>query len=168
MLTDPFGVKSVRANMHPGYMNPNAMGPSGPIDPGLSMLAVQSADGKPIALLCNYSIHYFGSGLLSSDYYGAFDTQMEKLIAPQQPEKPFVAMMSQGTSGDLYWADYSKPAKKITLDAYAGEIAAEVFAAYQKIEYRDAMPLVMRETKMTLGFRLCDETRLEWAKKTVA
>jgi putative membrane-bound dehydrogenase-like protein len=167
MLTDPFGVKSVRANMHPGYMNPNAMGPSGPIDPDLSMLAIQTKDGKPLALLCNYSMHYFGSGLLSADYYGRFNAQMAKLLDPQPGEKPFVAIMSQGTSGDQYWADYSKPARKFTLDQFAGEIADKVHEAYKKIEFHDSAPLVMKETKVTLGFRLCDEARLQWAKKTV-
>src|SRR5258706_2266970 len=33
MRNDPFGVLSVRANMHPGYQSPAAMGPTGPIDP---------------------------------------------------------------------------------------------------------------------------------------
>ena len=28
---DPFGQKTVRANMHPGYQNPDAIGPSGPV-----------------------------------------------------------------------------------------------------------------------------------------
>src|SRR4030095_7341756 len=38
MLTDPFGERSVRANMHPGHENPDALGPSGPVDPDLSLL----------------------------------------------------------------------------------------------------------------------------------
>ena len=33
MLEDPFGARTVRANMHPGYQNPNAIGPSGPVTP---------------------------------------------------------------------------------------------------------------------------------------
>ena len=54
MLTDPFGVQNVRAHMHPGHESPDAVGPSGPVDPGLSVLAVQSPEGRPIALLANY------------------------------------------------------------------------------------------------------------------
>ena len=34
----------------------------------------------------------------------------------------FVAMMSQGTSGDLMWMDYSAPRNEIGYDAYAREI----------------------------------------------
>src|SRR5439155_4616902 len=58
MLTDPFGDRTVRANMHPGHQSPDAIGPSGPVDAGLSILSVQSPDGRPIALLANYSMHY--------------------------------------------------------------------------------------------------------------
>ena len=43
---DPFGGQTVRANMHPGYMNPDCVGPAGPKDPGLSLLSVQSPDGR--------------------------------------------------------------------------------------------------------------------------
>src|SRR5206468_387357 len=69
MRSDPFGEKSVRAMMHPGYQNPDYIGPSGPIDPGLSLLSVQSPEGRPLALLANYSMHYFGAQALSADYY---------------------------------------------------------------------------------------------------
>ncbi|HWB95561.1 MAG TPA: hypothetical protein VG672_02635, partial [Bryobacteraceae bacterium] len=58
MLTDPFGVASVRANMHPGYQNPNAIAPAGPVDPELPVVALKSPEGRPIALLANYSLHY--------------------------------------------------------------------------------------------------------------
>jgi hypothetical protein len=38
MLLDPFGNRTVRANMHPGYQNPDVVGPSGPVDPDLTVL----------------------------------------------------------------------------------------------------------------------------------
>jgi hypothetical protein len=65
---DPFANPTVRANMHPGYQHPDFVGPSGPVDPALSLLAVQTPDGRPVAVLCNYSMHYFGSTPVSSDY----------------------------------------------------------------------------------------------------
>ena len=43
MLDDPFGQRNVRANMHPGYQNPDAIAPAGPVDPALTVLSVQSA-----------------------------------------------------------------------------------------------------------------------------
>ena len=68
MLADPFGGVTVRVNMHPGWENPNTIGPSGPVDPDLSLLSFQSPDGKPVALLANYSMHYYGSDPVHPDY----------------------------------------------------------------------------------------------------
>ena len=78
---DPFGQRNVRANMHPGYQNPDAIGPSGPVDPGLSFLSIQTLAGRPLALLANYSMHYFGSPPLSADYYGRFAHKLKEKLA---------------------------------------------------------------------------------------
>ncbi|HYG78089.1 MAG TPA: PVC-type heme-binding CxxCH protein [Planctomycetota bacterium] len=168
LLTDPFGEKNVKANMHPGYLSPDAIGPSGPVDSELGILSVQTADGKPLALLANYSMHYFGAGMLSSDYFGRFAKEVARRIAPQQDANSFLVIMSQGTSGDLYWADYSKPAKSLGMDEYAAAMAAKAQAVYEKIKHQDSLTLAMREAKLTLGFRLADEKRMAWAKSVVA
>ncbi len=169
--TDPFGEKTVRAMMHPGYQNPDYLGEAGPVDPGLSLVSIQSADGKrPIGLLANYSMHYFGvGGGFSADYYGRFCDLMEKKIATSDTapdKKPFVAAMSQGTSGDLHWMDYSKPKKEnYGIDKYTGELANIAFGAFQKIEYNNSDPkLEMEQTTLTLGRRLASKERAAWAK----
>src|SRR5439155_10043139 len=58
---DPFGSPTVRSNMHPGYLHPDFVGPSGPIDPWLSALSVRTADDTPLAVLPNFSMHYYGA-----------------------------------------------------------------------------------------------------------
>ncbi len=168
MLVDPFGQRTVRANMHPGYQNPDCVGPAGPADPALSILAVQSFRGQPVALLANYSMHYVGARPVSADYFGAFCSRMAELAGGPGMETPLVAMMSQGTSGDLHWMDYGKPVKKTSSTAYADQIAHLAFEAYQKIEYRDWVPLAMAETRLTLRRRAPDERRLRWARAVVA
>jgi hypothetical protein len=167
LLTDPFGERNVRANMHPGHQTPDAIAPSGPVDSGLAVVSVQTPDGKPVALLANYSMHYYESPLLSADYYGVFANKMAKLIGLESGNGPFVAIMSQGTSGDQMWMDYSKPRRVVGLDAYADGVAHYAFKAYQKIEYRDWVPLVMREAKLALRFRVANEQRMKWARDIV-
>ena len=164
---DPFGDATVRANMHPGYQNPSFTGPSGPVDAGLSVLSIQSAAGKPLALLANYSMHYFGSQPLSADYFGVFAEQLRHKLAAENGDAPFVGFMSQGTSGDQMWMDYAKPQTKITIDEYTQGLVDLVVAAQQKIEHRDWVPLAMEEAKITLKRRLPDEQRLAWAKNIV-
>lgn len=167
---DPFGEKTVRAMMHPGYQNPDYIGEAGPVDTSLSLLSIQSADGKrAIGLLANYSMHYFGAGGgFSADYYGLFCDLMEKKISDSDSnEKPFVAAMSQGTSGDLHWMDYSKPKKdNYGIDKYTAELADIAFDAFQEIVYKTDDPkLNMAETTLTLGRRLASKERIAWAKQ---
>jgi hypothetical protein len=169
MLNDPFGEKTVRANMHPGFMSPDAIGPSGPPDPGLSVLAVRSPAGRQFALLANYSMHYYGSAGVSADYFGRFADAIGKLVGTGGDGPPFVGIMSQGTSGDLYRVDYSRPQKPPdTIDEYAGAIARKAHEAYQSIRWHDSAPLAIRETKIALHRRTPSPERLEWAKKVVA
>ncbi len=111
MLDDPFGQRNVRANMHPGYQNPDAIAPAGPVDPALTVLSVQSRNGRPIAVLANYSMHYYGAEPVSADYFGRFAGALAKRIGAQAVDPPFVGIMSQGTSGDQMWMDYGQAKK---------------------------------------------------------
>jgi len=165
MRTDPFGQRNVRAHMHPGYQNPDCIGPSGPPDPQLSLLAVQAADGRPVAVLANYSMHYYGAGAVSADYYGVFCRRLVELIGG---DGSCVAIMSHGTSGDLHWMDYGKPKNPPGLGPYADAIARKAFEAWKTIEYRGRVPVRMAETTLTLGRRLPDEKRLAWARDLLA
>ena len=124
LLEDPFGRRNVRANMHPGYQNPDMIGPAGPVDPALTVLSLQSREGRPIAVLANYSMHYFGAEPVSADYFGRFGTALARRIGALNLNPPFVGIMSQGTSGDQMWMDYGQAKKDPGLDTYAADIAA--------------------------------------------
>ena len=167
MLDDPFGQRTVRANMHPGYQSPDGIGPAGPVDPELIVLSVQSRSGRPIAVLANYSMHYFGAEPVSADYFGRFAAALATRLNAQAVEPPFVGIMSQGTSGDQMWMDYSASKKDPGLDAYARDVARVAHQAYQSIAYHDWVPLAMAETKLTLARRTPDPKRLAWATEIV-
>jgi hypothetical protein len=168
MLDDPFGQRTVRANMHPGYENPDAIAPAGPTDPGLTVLSVQaSRTGRPIAVLANYSMHYFGAEPVSADYFGRFATALATRIGAQSVDPPFVAIMSQGTSGDQMWMDYAHPKADPGIDAYADAVARYAQTAYQEIHYREWVPLSMAETRLVLRRRVPDASRLAWARTIV-
>jgi hypothetical protein len=165
MQRDVFGHMTVRANMHPGYRNPDFIGPAGPADTELSLVAVQSRQGRPLAVLANYSMHYFGSSPVSADYFGRFSERLAELIGATETEPALVAAMSQGTSGDLHWMDYGNAKKNITLDSYADGLARLAAGAYEGIVYRDRCSLGMLERKLTLQRRVPDRSRLAWARK---
>ncbi len=165
MLIDPFGQQNVRAHMHPGHESPDVTGPSGPVDPALSIIALQTADDRPLALFANYSQHYYDSPLLSSDYYGRFANHVASMLNVTNAAAPFLAMMSQGTSGDQMWMDYGAPRKEIGYDAYARELAEEAVKAYRGIKFTNYVSLAMEQSKLKLNFRTPSEERLEWARK---
>ena len=164
-IVDPFGEPTVLANMHPGYLSPDVIGPSGPVDPGLSVISLQTPDGAPIAVLANYSQHYFGAPPASSDYYGLFCKHLAAMLGQKgDGNGPFVCAMSQGTSGDLMWMDYGSPQKSVTLDGYAQSVAKYAERALKQVKYHDSVPLGMVEKTLKLDYRVPDEKRLAWAK----
>jgi len=169
---DPFGYATIRAMMHPGYQNPDYLGPAGPVDPDLSILSVRSPEGRPVALLANYSMHYVGAPPISSDYFGLFADRMAELVGDgvDEGDPPFVAIMSNGTSGDLHWMDYSqpKPDPPPTHITYADAIAHKVRDVCRTLEYHDRVPLAIRETTLTLRIRPITDEELAAARERVA
>ena len=116
-------------------------------------------------MLANYSQHYFGSGPISSDYYGLFCKHLaEKLGQPGEGNGSFVCAMSQGTSGDQMWMDYGAEKKNITLDAYASAVADSAMQALKTVKYHEHVPLGMVEKTLELNYRVPDEKRLDWAR----
>jgi hypothetical protein len=169
MLDDPFGQRNVRANMHPGYQNPDAIAPSGPVDPALTLLSVTARDGGPIAVLANYSMHYYGAEPLSADYFGRFAAALAKRLGGgKEATRPFVALMSQGTSGDQMWMDYGQPKKEPGLDNYGDAVALVAERAIRQIQYRDWVSLAMSETTLVLDRRVPDASRLAWANEVIS
>ena len=164
---DPFGEKTERARMHPMYLNPEVLGPSGPVDPAVSLLSVQSLEGHPIAVFANYSMHYVGTAPVSADYFGQFVKKIGELIGSGESKPGFVGIMSQGTSGDLMWRDYSRPAEDGDIHSIGEGVALTAFDAYEGIEYRDWAQLTMRETKLTLERRTPSPELLAKSKSIV-
>ena len=165
---DPFGNPTVRATMHAGSNWDNVTGVSGPEDPDLSMISIQSRTGKPIAVLGNFSMHYFsGERGISADYFGLFCEGLKKRVAKGQD---FVGILSHGCSGDIWRRDYTIPAKKRKtwkIDDYTRGLLDIAMASYRKIKYRSDVDLAMAERRMTLKYRTPNKQLLEWAQRIV-
>ena len=168
-VVDPFGDATGLANMHPGYQSPDVIGPSGPVDPTLSVISVQSLDGKPIAVYANYSQHYFGTAAISADYYGLFCKYISDMLGESgDGNGPFVCAISQGTSGDLMWMDYGSPATNITMSQYAEAVARYADKALDSIQYQPHAVLACVEKNLRLRYRVPSETRRKWAEPIAA
>lgn len=176
MPENPFGTKTdqVAVNAAPVLR----LKPSGPVDPAISVLAVRHADGRPLAVLASYGLHFVGGiefDVASADYYGVFADELSRLLAPGQQDPAFVAIMANGTSGDINFPDVPDrsiaPARGVRLarlKEMAKVIARDVQRVYQSLEFTNHAPLAATTSTLELGVRKPDAERLEWAKRTLA
>ena len=166
---DPFGGTTDTVQMNPGRND--LVRPAGPIDPEISVLSVRTAEGKPLALLANYSLHYVGGvprGQVSADYFGEFARLItERLGAPEG----FVGILSNGTSGDVNNIDFTgkrprrEPFEQIRI--VAGKVADKSHEVYRAIEHRSGVTLAMAERILALDRRKPTDEDYEQAKKVL-
>ncbi|MBI2805458.1 MAG: hypothetical protein HYX68_10820 [Planctomycetes bacterium] len=174
LLKDPFGKETDKVRMNPGYLHPDLIEPAGPVDPDISILSVQSPQGKPISLLANYSLHYVGGvPALSADYFAMFANRIATLVGAENADPPFVGIMSNGTSGDINNVNFGKagPGKRQPGEqarVVAESVAKAAFDAYKKIKHRDWVELKMAQKEIQLGVRLPDEAELKRARAILA
>ncbi|MGQ9505363.1 MAG: neutral/alkaline non-lysosomal ceramidase N-terminal domain-containing protein [Thermogutta sp.] len=173
-LINPFGgVDKVR--MNPPAGSPDLVKPAGPVDPQVCFLSIQSQDGRPIALLANYSLHYVGGvgpGHISADYFGVFADRIQELLQADRLTPPFVGILSNGASGDVNNISFQnpRPAKKPyeQMRYVAHDLAQKVFEAHQKIEWHTWVPLGMRQVELALKVRKPTPEQLQRAKEILA
>ncbi len=171
---DPFGGLTDQVRMNPPRADALLDQPSGPTDPEVVVVSIQSASGRPIALLANYSLHYVGgvgAGDVSADYFGAFAEIIEDSLGAQRQDPPFVAILSNGTSGNINNIDFRKPGEAQPpyeqIRKVAGALAKEVMKVVAEIEYRGWVPLGMRQTEISLAVRKPTQEEVTLAKAVV-
>jgi hypothetical protein len=152
---DPFGGTSDQVRMNPPRASPDLLEPAGPTDPRVTVLSVQTAQGEPLALYANYSLHYVGDmPPLSADYFGVFAALVRtKLNAGPN----FVAMLSNGTSGDINNINFREPAPKRQPGEQsrlvAEAVAQAALLAVQKATYRSDVRLAVVNRELKLAVR---------------
>jgi hypothetical protein len=172
---NPFGESTDRVLMNPPAGSRNLVEPAGPVDPQLSILSVQHADGRPMALLANYGMHYVGGyvpGQISADYFALFADRVQQLLGADRLDPPFVGMMSNGASGDVNNIDARHPRPKqppyACMREVAFDLAEEAARLCRRIKYLDRLPLAVKTDELKLGVRRPDEKRLQWARRALA
>jgi len=193
MPPDPFGETTDQVRMNPPRGRDVLDRPAGPTDPEICFLTVRTPQGRPLALLANYSLHYVGGvpgGGVSSDYFGEFAQQIEMRLFPapgrgpqadvsgprEEPLRdtlpPFVGILSNGTSGDINNINFleprprAKPFERIRI--VASRVADRVSGALEQVEYQAWVPLGMAQSEMTLAVRRPTEFQLAQSRKILA
>ena len=171
-LVDPLERGTDKVRMNPRAGDTSLVKPAGPTDPEVSILAVQALDGRPIALLANYSLHYVGgvpSKSLSADYFGEFARQFALLIDAAKTKPAFVGIMSNGTSGDInninFFEGYVRKQPFEQIRFVAADVAHSAHIAYKRVVFHDWVPSKMREAEIELGVRRPTDKEIARAKK---
>ena len=143
------------AMMNPGFNNTNKVRQTGPVDPAVTVLSVQTRDGKPLALLANYSTHYASapSQEISADYFGEFCRLMAQELKAEEKNPGFVALMSNGTSGDANPIDFTKTNWVATPPVVAKAVAGAAMEALAQMRYRDDVRLSAATRQVSFGVR---------------
>ena len=172
MPLNPYG-KLDKVKMNPGTSPEVLDHPAGPTDPDITIISVQDLKRKPVALFANYSLHYVGGmphGQISADYYGEFARLIPSRI---RGDENFVAMMSNGTSGDINNIPFGitrpprEPFEQIRI--VAGKAADTAWLAHRKIENHSAdARLGMLQRAITLKYRRATAEQVADAKAVVA
>lgn len=175
MPANPFGNNDDKVKMNPPAGSENLVKPAGPTDPTVSILSFREPDGKPIALLASYSLHYVGGvkGLdISADYYGCFPKHFLELAGLERQDPPFIPIMANGTSGDINNINFKTPRPRKEpyeqMNDVARDVAQKVLDVWKELKYDRDVTLDARYHELEVGFRHPDAKMLEWAEKVIA
>jgi len=135
-------------------------------DTQLSFLGVRGIDGRWISLVGNYSLHYVGDweqGTISADYFGVFSNSLQKKL---EADDSFVAMMSNGTSGDVNIWDFCDidryPTKLFEKCEFIGcDLAEKVFLALKNVTWDSNPSLLVKYIELPVAIRKPSSDEIE-------
>jgi putative membrane-bound dehydrogenase-like protein len=173
---NPFGVTTDTVKMNPGAGSTLVSVPAGPVDQEVAIFAVRAlADSRPLALFANYSLHYVGGVQpISADYFATFAAEISRRVGAGDGryagKPPFVAMLSNGTSGNVNNIDFAlspkhaaAPGSRIRVVASAVADAAE--EAWAAIDWRSHATLDTAQEDLVLGVRKGSPAEIAQAKR---
>ncbi len=161
--------------MNPGFLNPDAIAPAGPVDPQLGLLIARDPVTKaPQALYANLALHYVGTSeatAISADYYGYFASAMQRIAGAE-----FLVAMANGTQGNINNLDFKKPARTSRhpyqqIERVANVIAAEAWRSWNLLreeDFKEEGIVDARLAYVPFHSRRPDAKELEAARKIYA
>ena len=177
-MINPFGGQD-QVKMNPGVGHPDLLEAAGPTDPEVWVLSFQTLDGKPLGVFSNYSLHYVGGvdkGDVSADYFGIYGRRVQELLIEdgQTPDHNFLAVMSNGTSGDINNVNWAGKEKSRVFSLYekmyevANDLAKETVNVLKKTKYHSWVSLKSAVKELQLNVRLPDQAEIKRANEIIA
>ncbi|MCB1206500.1 MAG: neutral/alkaline non-lysosomal ceramidase N-terminal domain-containing protein [Verrucomicrobiae bacterium] len=175
MPQNPFGKSDEKVKMNPGAGGDNLIEPAGPIDPRVSFVVLREPGGPIISLYSAYSLHYVGGvgqAHVSADYFGYYSKAVERILSSEKQDPPIVAMMANGTSGDINNINFREPRLRKQpyeqMQLVADDLAAKVTGAVSSLEWKASAPLDARFRELDVKWRTIPDELMKWARETEA
>lgn len=143
------------------------------VDTELSAIAVQSVKGEWMSVLANYSMHYVGdcaNGTVTADYFGVFARHLAAFL---NAGDEFLAMLSNGTSGEANIWDFLQPDRypkeeHQKKEVIGKDLAHKLSQALEQVNWTTEAALSGALKFISLGVRKPSTDEVEAAKKIVA
>lgn len=171
MTPNPFGAID-KVRMNPPVESPDLVEPAGPTDPELSFVIAKATDGRIIGIYSAYSLHYVGDvgpGHISADYFGIYCQQLQNLLSRPNQDPPMVAILANGTSGDVNNVPFPKarPPKPVygQMRHVAEDLASKVSATAPQAEFRNDHALDAKYRELDVQWRSIGPELMAWATK---
>ncbi len=144
-------MKNGRVAFNPGQLNPNIVGPAGPVDSEVGILLVKNANrAEPIGGLTVFAMHAdtVGGTQFSADYPYYIEQTLRKAFG-----RDYISAFGAGTCGDINHIDVSKrgPVKGFAVAQGLGErIGQTVIAGVPHLKAIDKPSLAVRSETLML------------------
>jgi len=136
------------------------------------VVSIQHADGRPLAVLANYSVHYCGGyarGLVSADYFGYFARRIEERLPAGDGQPATVGIMTNGTSGNTgsIQSGGEKHPPFEWMEIAGRDLADRALDVIREIDHRQDVSVSMEDRDLLLGIRRPTEQRVAWAREVL-
>jgi hypothetical protein len=149
---------------NPGKLNPDIVGPAGPIDPDVGLLLVRrAADRQPLGSLTVFALHLdtMGGTLYSADYPYYLEQTLRQALG-----QGLVSLFAAGTCGDINHIDVTN--RETLKTRHIGEtLAATVQAKLPQLKPIGRPLLAARSRTVLLPLRQYTPAEVAWAKEAM-
>jgi neutral ceramidase len=127
-------------------------------DPEVYFLAIKDVENNWISVLGNYGLHYAADwqpDTITADYFGEFSNQIKTEL---NANDDFVAMMSNGTSGDVNIWDFMQPDRLPKEDFAKSKLIGQTLAKrvaekINTVEWVESPALAVKYEEVEINYR---------------
>src|SRR5207247_8852853 len=105
---------------------------------------------------------------ISADYFREFCKLIAQDLKVNELNPGFVALMSNGTSGDANCSDFTKTNWPVNPIIVAKAVAATAMQALADLKYHDWVPLAASEERIVFNVRLPKKVQVDGARELLA